>query len=203
LPKLIMLDFDGVIADSLDLTHSATVSAFQSAGLGHLVSDDLVLRLVDLNWFDALRAMDVPTQVVDDIDMRVAGLVEAGRMRPYDGIAEVISTLSLQHRTVVVTSNRSDIVEAFLSQWDILGVSEILGGDKGQSKVPKLRLSARRNPCLEPWFIGDSMGDMLEGRAAGVTTVGAVWGWHSERQLLSCSPNHLAHTPRDLQLLLG
>ena len=197
-----MFDFDGVIADSLDVLHDATVKALREHGLGQLASDDLVPRLVESNWFEGLRKMGVPPEAARMMDDLVAVSVAAGEVKPYDGIREVIADLADRHCVVIVTSNRTDIVEEFLSQWDITGIDEVLGGDKGKSKVPKLRGAVSRHPHDKAWFIGDSVGDIAEGRAAGVATVAVTWGWHPERQLQESSPDRVAHAPQDLIGLL-
>ena len=46
--------------------------------------------------------------------------------------------------------------------------------------------------------MGDTVGDILEAREAGVCTVGAAWGWHGAERLLRAAPDHLAHSPSDL-----
>lgn len=199
---LIMFDFDGVIADSLNVMHGATVKALRDHGLGHLASDDLVPRLVESNWFEGLRRMGVPAQVAAEMDDLIAGSVAAGEVEPYDGIREVIADLAERHSVVIVTSNRSDIVADFLARWDFTGIGEVLGGDKGKSKVPKLRGAVSRYPHDGAFFIGDSIGDIDEGRAAGVATVAVTWGWHPEQLLLASSPDLVAHSPQELLELL-
>jgi phosphoglycolate phosphatase len=209
--KLVMLDFDGVIADSLDATCVATIAVLEEHGFAHLASREAVLRLVESNWFEGLRHEGVPQQTADDIDDRVARAVQAGQLAPYAAIPGVIARLAERHHVLIVTSNRSDIVEAFLAYWDITGVSEVLGGDKGQSKVPKIRAAVRRfveavagqpGAAPESWFVGDTVGDMLEGRAAGVGTIAVGWGWHTAAQLAGSAPDHLAAAPADLLTLL-
>jgi phosphoglycolate phosphatase len=153
LSDLIMFDFDGVIADSLEAMHDVAVTTLTEGGLEHLVSDDLVPRLVESNWFEGLRKLGVPAQVNRVMDDRIAAKVAAGEVVPYAGIGEVIAALAQRHSVLIVTSNRSDIVADFLSRWDIAGVREVLGGDKGKSKVPKLRAALERYPHDEAWFI--------------------------------------------------
>jgi phosphoglycolate phosphatase len=123
----------------------------------------------------------------------------------------VIAGLAQRHHVLIVTSNRSDIVEAFLAHWAITGVSEVLGGDKGQSKVPKIRAAVRRfaearadrpGALPESWFVGDTVGDMVEGREAGVGTIAVGWGWHTAAQLAGATPDHLAAAPAALLELL-
>jgi phosphoglycolate phosphatase len=198
-----MFDFDGVIADSLAAIHDATIEALREHGLDDLASDDFVVRLVESNWFEGLRKAGVPGQVAHLIDELTAARVAAGEVGAYEGVGEVVSALARRHPVLIVTSNRSDIVEDFLSQARITGVREILGGDKGKSKVPKLTAALAAYPHERAWFVGDTVGDVIEGRDAGVTTVAVTWGWHTEEQLLASAPDHLVHTPRELERLLS
>lgn len=197
-----MFDFDGVIADSLEAMHDAAVTALLENGLDHLVSEDLVPRLVESNWFEGLRKLGVPPRVAREMDDLIAVSAAAGKISPYAGLPEVIASLAQVHCVLIITSNRSDIVADLLSQWGIVGIREVLGGDKGKSKVPKLRAALSRYPHDEAWFIGDSVGDIVEGREAAVSTVAVTWGWHSEEQLLGSSPDRVARAPRDLLRLL-
>jgi phosphoglycolate phosphatase len=201
-----MLDFDGVIADSLEPTVVAANAVLVEHGFAHLASREAMLRLVESNWFEGLRQAGVSQQAADDIDHRVARAVQAGQLAPYAAMPGVIARLAERHHVLIVTSNRSDIVEAFLAHWAITGVSEVLGGDKGQSKVPKIRAAVRRfaaaDAALESWFVGDTVGDMVEGREAGVGTVAVTWGWHSAAQLVGAAPDLVAAAPADLLALL-
>ena len=197
--KLIMLDFDGVIADSLEVTCAATIAVLRKHGVANLTSRDAVLRLDDSNWFEGLRDAGVPLGAADEIFDIVAEGVSTGGSAPYADMPGVIARLAERHRILIVTSNRTDIVESFLAQWHITGVSEVLGGDKGTSKVRKIRAAVRRHAVADGrWFVGDSVGDIVEGRLAGVGTIAAAWGWHPLEQLKSASPHRIAGAPSDL-----
>jgi phosphoglycolate phosphatase len=198
-----MFDFDGVIADSLDLTNEAMRNAFEAHGFGHLASDELMLTLVESNWFDGLQKAGLPSATVAAIDDHVAAIASAGHLKPYPAIADVIARLARGSCILVVTSNRTDIVETCLTQWGISEVTEVLGGDKGKSKVDKIRSAVSRYAPSEAWFIGDTVGDIVEGRKAGVFTVAAAWGWHPGTQLRTVKPDQIADTPTDLLRLLS
>ena len=55
----------------------------------------------------------------------------------------------------------------------------------------------------EQWYVGDTVADIVEGKAAGVRTIAVGWGWHDAERLLGASPDYLAQTPADLLELLG
>jgi len=201
--ELVMLDFDGVIADSLEVTSAATCTALEAHGRADLASHDMMLRLVESNWFEGLRKAGVPLQVSRDIDDLIAAAAAAGRFEPFVTMPAVIASLAERHRILIVTSNRTDIVAEFLTRWNIVGVSEVLGGDKGESKVRKIRAAVGRHEHDQgSWFVGDTVGDVVEGRRAGVGTIAAAWGWHSLEQLRGASPDRIAAAPRDLLTLL-
>lgn len=200
---LVMLDFDGVIADSLDCTEEAVRAAFKQHGLTELSQRITMDDLVAVNWFEALAKAGVPPEVVRAIDDNVAGLTAKGLLRPYAGMVDVIERLSWRHTVVGMTSNRTDIVEECLSQWNVKGVHETLGGDKGESKVVKIRRKVKEHGLTRAWFVGDTTGDLLEGREAGVTTVAAGWGWHSHGLLLTAGPDYVLERPEDLLSLLA
>jgi pyrophosphatase PpaX len=53
------------------------------------------------------------------------------------------------------------------------------------------------------WFVGDSIHDMESGNAAGVATVGALWGPFKAEELAPSRPRFLAVTPRDVVTLIA
>lgn len=201
--KLIMLDFDGVIADSLDATCVAMTRALEAHGLGHLASQEAMLEALMWNYFEGLRRAGIPMPASHAIDDAFAEITSTGEVRPYPGIPEAICQLAERHCVLIVTSNRTNIVADFLSLWAIDGVCEVLGGDHDASKVRKIRAASHRYDLAgDTWFVGDTVGDIREGKQAGVRTVAAGWGWHSVELLRKEAPEHIAGAPGDLLSLL-
>jgi phosphoglycolate phosphatase len=48
------------------------------------------------------------------------------------------------------------------------------------------------------FYIGDTTGDILEAREAGVQTVAVTWGWHSREKLVAVHPDFLVDRPEEL-----
>jgi len=48
------------------------------------------------------------------------------------------------------------------------------------------------------YYVGDTAGDVREGRAAGVRTVAVTWGWHSREKLAAAGPEFLVDNPVEL-----
>lgn len=202
--RLVLFDFDGVIADSLQPTCAVLCEVMTAHGYPELATPEALLRIVDANWFEGIRAAGVPLQVSDELDDGVAGAVAAGAFAPYDDMPAVVTRLAARHDVLIVTSNRSDIVETCLARYGVEGVVEVLGGDKGHSKVDKIRAALRRFHADHgsSWFVGDTVGDVVEGRQVGVGTIAVTWGWHARERLEAAAPDRLVTTPAELLALL-
>ena len=53
-----------------------------------------------------------------------------------------------------------------------------------------------------PVYVGDSIHDMVSGRAAGVRTAAALWGPFGREHLAGATPDYWLETPGDLLGLL-
>ena len=78
-------------------------------------------------------------------------------------------------------------------------------------EVPKAKpapdglLLACQRAGVEPaqcWYVGDDRRDIDAGRAAGMATVAAGWGYEGEHPLASWRADHVCHLPTDLLKLL-
>ena len=194
--KLIMFDFDGVIVDSLDHQCRAFVETVRAEGFADLATAEQFLEFTESNWFEALAAAGVPPTVVSEVE-NAFGAAPSPELFPE--MATVIERLAAAHRVIVITSSRTDVVERVLAEHFVRGVAEVIGGDQDESKTRKIDNARRRfGRALAAWYVGDTVGDILEARRAGVGTVGVAWGWHGVERLRRANPDHMAHAPSDL-----
>jgi phosphoglycolate phosphatase len=194
--KLLMFDFDGVIADSLDVQSGAFVETMTESGLDHLATPEHFLDFLEDNWFAALAAAGVPHEVAGQVDDSIGELPSP---ELFPGMAAVVERLAAAHTVIVITSSRTDHVERVLQEHGVKGVADVIGADKDESKTRRIRAARSRfAPGRPAWYVGDTVGDIIEAREAGVCTVGAAWGWHGPERLGRVQPDHLAHEPQDL-----
>ena len=194
--KLIMFDFDGVIADSLEDQSRAFVDTLRSHGLDELATRSTFLDFTETNWFEALAEADLPESVVADIEDAFAA---APSPDLFPEMAEVIGRLGAAHPVVIITSSRTADVTAILDDHGVSGVAEVIGGDVEPSKTRKIRsVRERFGESLPAWYVCDTVGDVHEARDAGAVTVGVAWGWHGEERLLRAEPDEMARRPSDL-----
>jgi phosphoglycolate phosphatase len=222
--NLVMLDYDGVIVDSLDIFCRVCAETFREHGLSQYATPKSALALLDANWYDALAAAGVPSRVVDALETAYAAATSSdapGAPAPFAGMPEVIERLARTNTVVVITSSHTDIVQRYLADRRIGGVTKVLGYDTDTNKSRKIQAARRRHGVrltplrsryvrggapqaqlrLTPWYIGDTVGDILEARAAGVATVDVTWGWQDADKLRQAQPDRMADTPLDLLFL--
>jgi phosphoglycolate phosphatase len=193
---LLMFDFDGVIADSLDHQCRAYIETLRARGYDELATAEQFLTFTEDNWSAALDRVGLSARVVGDLEDAFAAL-PCPELFP--GMAAVLERLATTHPVVVITSGRTDTVERILDEHGVRGVSEVIGGDQEPSKMLKIDAVRHRLGCALPgWYVGDTVGDIVEARAAGAGTVAVDWGWHSPERLRCAAPDHVAHTPADL-----
>jgi pyrophosphatase PpaX len=209
--RAVLFDLDGTLIDSIELIVNSARHAFEKCGHPMPSAEEWV---ADLGL--PLRAM-FGRFITDDalMDDLVAGyreyqLANHDRLvRPYE---EVESTLDTLHRRGyalgVVTSKGEPLAHRGLAHVGLDGFFDVVVG---------LESCTRHKPDPEPVrialdrigigpeaavFVGDSPHDMAAGRAAGVTTIAALWGPFSRAQLASSDPDYYIERIGELLSLL-
>lgn len=201
MPPVIMFDFDGVIADSYTVFFDAFTGVCTEMGFERLNSRESFLKLFDGNLIRQLLWMGFPVWRLKRLMRRFQPrITEANRhVQPFEGIPELLNELAAAHVVYVITSNVSNTVREFLDRFGVQGIREIIGAEIEPSKVKKIGKVMKRHPGFVPFYIGDTKGDMLEGRTAGATTVAAAWGWHPAERLREAAPDHVLYAPAELR----
>lgn len=200
---VIMFDFDGVIADSLDIFYAEFSAAVRELGYDRMNSKEALLKLFEGNVLAQLIKAGFPIWKLKQLGRKFAPRIAAAnaRVQPFPGMPELLAELAAQHAVYIISSNTTEAVEGFLQRHRIAGIRDVLGADKETSKVKKIQQVRRLHPQHTPWYIGDTKGDILEAHSARAIAVAVTWGWHSEELLASANPHHIVHTQQHLRTL--
>ena len=197
--RLLVFDYDGVLVDSYDVFKHYFLQACRDQGIKAISSEADFLSLFDGNLYECMLQRGLTRDQI----LRVVLTVRDGIMQERDkislfpGIKEAVHELADDNTLAVVTSNDTEVVQHFLAAWNIDCFTDVIGSDKEPSKQAKLARLHWQHPGV-CYYIGDTVGDIQEGRKAGVTAVAAAWGWHDEQRLRQTAPDHLVHTPAEL-----
>lgn len=215
LPRLVVFDFDGTLADTWRDIATALNRTLADAGLPAVEGPDVRFWIGE----GAMRLLERAVPEPDREPARLAALFETFRdhydqclldtTEPYRGIVECLDALA--GGTLAVASNKPT---RFLARAiDGLGLKDyfrvILGGDtldvnKPDAKVLAHVIGRLDAPPEQVWMVGDSAIDIETGRNGGARTIGCAWGLRGREELRRARPDHLVESPAEIpRLVLG
>ncbi|MFA5872230.1 MAG: HAD family hydrolase [Parcubacteria group bacterium] len=196
----IIFDFDGVIVDSYEIFKDAFVAACFENGYQQISTKKEFLNLFDGNLYESLEHTGISKEAIQKIlkKFKENAHLEHNNLKFFEGIRETLAELAGENKLFVVSSNLSGIVQDLLRFHKIMFFEEVLGSDKGTSKVKKIESIRAKLPGYDFLYVGDTKGDMIEGRLGGVKTVAVTWGWHSREKLFEGNPDFIVNTPKEL-----
>jgi phosphoglycolate phosphatase len=203
---IFLFDYDGTLADSLAVWEQCMARALAALGVPPLADHDQFLGLLDDNMHIGLRDVGLDEAQIQALlaELRPVLVAEQDNTPLFAGIPEMLRELSQRAQVAVVTSNVGAVVSAKLAEEGLLAyVTDVLGIDAEPSKVRKIQRFQRQVPESAPvHYVGDTLGDMREGRTAGAVTVAVAWGWHSVERMRAAAPDVVAQSPQDILALV-
>lgn len=198
---LVMFDFDGVVADSLEVYFSEFTRACHELGFHRLNSREAFLRLFEGNVLRQLFWAGFPMYRIRRLLRTFAPRIAEAhrRVSPFAGMPETVRDVAAVHPVYVITSNATETILDFLLRHNICNIRDVLGSDKERSKVKKIRSIMQRHPMLTPCYIGDTKGDIREAHHAGAVSIAVAWGWHTVAKLLEAKPDFVVDSPQGLR----
>ncbi len=196
LTKAVIFDLDGTILDTLnDLADSMNrvlielgCATHQIAAYRYFVGDG-----IEKLAFRVLPEDRRDSQTVDRcVEMMRQDYGQNWQKKTclYDGIAEMLTSLSEKKIKLAILSNKPDnltktVVRHFFPQWNF---EIIAGAREGIPKKPDpagifiivKKFGFSRKEFL---YLGDTSTDMKAARQAGIYSVGALWGFRTESEL--------------------
>ncbi|QFT89580.1 bifunctional 5'-methylthioadenosine/S-adenosylhomocysteine nucleosidase/phosphatase [Bacillus sp. THAF10] len=106
-------------------------------------------------------------------------LLEAKGGQLYDGVEEVLKSLSEKYKLFIVSNCQEGYIEAFYKyhQLDKHFIDFENPGRTGLSKGENIKLVIERNQLKSPVYVGDTLGDQEAAKAAGIPFVYACYGF--------------------------
>ena len=199
--KLFLFDFDGVLVESLEIYEKIVSLCLQKINKPLTRGREEFLELFNGNFYESLTKRGVDLKEFMEVSGGLLAHVDYKEMQPVTAMIAVVEQLQRNNILLVISSNDSQTISVALEQFQFNGFfQEVLGSDFMFSKKDKM-LYATKKYQIAPediYYIGDTTGDIVEGRAAGVKTVGVTWGWHSRDKMAQAQPDYLVNEPQEL-----
>jgi 2-phosphoglycolate phosphatase len=205
-PRAILFDLDGTLADTapdlagamnrLRIARGLAPTPYEqlrpvaSAGARGLIGAAFGLKPGD-DSYEELR--------VEFLDNYAAALAVESRL--FDGVPALLQ--GLLERGVswgIVTNKAARFTELLVPQIGLQEAGCIVSGDTTPHSKPHPEplLEAARRLALAPqecWYVGDDLRDIQAGRAAGMTTIAAAWGYCGNAEPVVWGADAMAETP--------
>ncbi len=199
--KLFLFDFDGVLVESMDIYEKAVSLSLSRINKPLTRGREEFLELFEGNFYESLTKRGVDLKEFREVSSGLLAQVDYNGMQPVAAMIAVVEELQKDNILLVISSNDSQTIQTALQQFKFHGYfQEVLGSDFLLSKKDKIHYAAGKYQIAteDIYYIGDTTGDIREGRAAGVKTVGVTWGWHSKEKMAQAGPDYLFDQPKEL-----
>src|SRR5688572_22143683 len=202
---LIIFDFDGVLADTLDDLIQFGQEVCDELGVKHIVKKEDLSNLETMSFASFGRSCEVPEHLVNEFVQRCLKRFAEKKSPPaiFNGLSHIIKKMAINHTIAIVTTNSSQNVHAFLAEH---GLSEcihtVYGIDVPGSKAQKISMARNRlsaDTKQESIFmVGDSLSDIQAAKESATTSIAVTWGHQSLEHLLRGDPDYVVNFPNDL-----
>lgn len=202
---LIIFDFDGVLADTLNDLIQFGQEVCDELGIKHIVKKDDLSNLESMSFASFGRACEVPEHLIDEFVHRCLKRFAEKKSPPaiFNGLSTIVRDFAINNTIAIVTTNSSQNVNAFLVEHGLNEcVHAVYGVDIPGSKAQKIAIARNRfSADAKPesvFMVGDSLSDIRAAKAASVTSIAVTWGHQSLEHLLRGNPDYIVHFPPDL-----
>lgn len=206
--KGIIFDLDGTLINSLPDISAAMNRALAKAGLPahpeeaykYLVGDGVI----KLSERAVGARLELAPQVLADYMPDYARNCRVNT-HPYAGVPEALAGLAARGLKICVLTNKdqSDAEHILAYYFPAVHFSAVRGRVPGVALKPHPQGALLIAKALEIapedfWYVGDTRMDMLCGNAAGMETIGVLWGFRPRAELTESGAKHLAKNAAEL-----
>lgn len=197
---IIVFDFDGVLADSFDILYQMVSAAFTSFGLS--LAPDQYRDFYRENVKNAERKILGSGKKFQKFQKQLEArrAVYDKKVKLFPFVPDFVRDLERMANISIVSSTPANTIRQKLDEYKLshlFGV--ILGANAEFSKRQKLdqAISTFGGNPEKVLFVSDTVGDINEGREAGLETIAVTWGFHDRVLLAKAQPTFLIDTHRE------
>jgi len=199
----VILDFDGTIADTLELTidiYNRIAPEYNYSLFGETEREFFRTKkpqeLIKTYGISKLKLLTLVLRIRKELSRHVA------EIKPIDGMEEALREISgAGYRLGILTSNSVENVRKFLEINSLSGLFDFVHSGRsifGKDRVIRKLLNHEQIPADRVVYIGDETRDIEASRNAGISVISVSWGLNRRDLLASLSPDQIADNPAEL-----
>lgn len=201
--KVIIFDFDGTIADTVDALVSVANRLAADFGYIQITSEELsILRNLtsrEIIKYSGISIFKIPF-LVKKVKSELKNKIP--ELKPIAGMHEALVELKNQgHRLGIITSNSQDNVAEFLKINNLDNLFEFVYSGVtifGKTTIINNVLRQKQIKTQEAIYVGDETRDIEASKKANIKVVAVTWGFNSPEALAKQKPNFLINHPSEL-----
>lgn len=203
--KLIFFDFDGTIADSLEVAVAVLQEIAPILNIPTPTREDVMhwktKGMVELMQLTGISLLQIPKIVKL---ARESFEKKTGNVPIIEGISEIIHDfLRKGYEMHIISTNAAENIHFILKKYEIDVFTDIhtptalFGKD---AVIRKIRKKLGFSP-ENTYMIGDEVRDIEAAQKAGIQSVGVTWGFNHKNLLIAANPDFLIEKTEDLAFI--
>ncbi|MFM2062778.1 MAG: hypothetical protein RLZZ507_2448 [Cyanobacteriota bacterium] len=201
--KVIIFDFDGTIADTVDALVSIANRLAVEFGYIQITANELTL-LRNLTSREIIKYSGVSLLKIPFLVKKVKSELKSKipELEPIFGMKEALIELNQQgYRLGIITSNSQENVTEFLKSHGLNYLFEFIYSGVtifGKTTIINNVLRQRQLKPQTVIYVGDETRDIEAAKKANIKVVAVSWGFNSPEALAKQNPDFLIHHPSEL-----
>jgi phosphoglycolate phosphatase len=208
----VLFDLDGTLTDSLPGIARSIQNVLRilgAAGSTAIPSEE------ELRWcvgpplrelFQRLLMTTDQSLIERAVELYIARYEVIGfrESRVYPGVPEMLATVAVGRRLILVTSKLTESAEKVLAEFSLRKYfAGVYGTDrhgKPSDKAELVRTAMTRHQCSPPTtaIVGDRHHDIIAGKSNGLFVVGVTYGYGTREELTKAGANQICNTPTEV-----
>ena len=200
---IILFDFDGVLADTLEDMLSFAREACIQLGLPRNPTPADLGTLETMSFAEYGRQLRLPPQYIDEFVSRCLQMFNQ-RLRPpriFKSMKQVVVEAAKSNTIAIITGNTTPTVETFLIENGLREhIRLVIGVEQKGTRPEKIRraISELAQQGDTAYMVGDAVSDIRAARQASIKSIAVGWGHQSPSRLLDAKPDYLVKSPQEL-----
>ncbi|MBD2625153.1 HAD-IA family hydrolase [Trichormus variabilis] len=201
--KVIIFDFDGTIADTVDALVTLANRLALEFGYVQITPNELALlrnltsrEIIKYSGISLFRIPFLVKKVKSELKDKIKDF------QPISGMKEVLIELKNQDfRLGIITSNSQENVTEFLNCHDLGYLFEFIHSGVtifGKTTIINNVLRQRQIKPQSVIYVGDETRDIEASKKANIKVIAVTWGFNSAEALLKQKPDFLIDHPSEL-----
>ena len=201
--KVIIFDFDGTLADTLDAIVHITNRLAKTYGYKKTEPEELA-QIRNMSSREIVKQSNISVFKLPFLLRRVKLELQNDiqQIKPICGIKDSLIRLKKQGILLgILTSNSEENVKAFLEENDMKDLFSFVYSERTIfSKDKALKKFIKRNNLISEQviYVGDETRDIEASKKINVRVVAVSWGFNSEEVLAKQNPDFLINKPSEL-----